>query len=208
MRISRKLAGIVSIVVGSAACADTTPARIDVPIDTVVVNSTVWAPLGVRVLDRRGRAIEHARVAYTGTPDSLFALSTNGAVRCLGDGTGVVEVRSAALSRRLPVRCELVDSFSPTGVVELTVGGPPVPLAFNAYDVHGRLMPRARLPVVVGDTSVVALRKGLIYGLKPGTTRVYAVSNARFGGYLVHVVPRAQERHARTVTGDTVGKNP
>lgn len=196
LRIAIRLALIAS----ASACTEAAPARIEGPADTIVVNSSEWTPIGIQVLDRRGVRIARPSVTYHAAPESLFRVSTAGAVGCMQDGTGAITIRAGTVDRRFPIRCELVHSFGPTAVVELIAGGSPAPLVLQAYDAHGQPMARARLQLRISDTTVIALRDGMIHGLKPGAAGISAWSRGQSGGAAVWVKPRPLPRDSTTGT--------
>lgn len=86
--------------VGCAACRGSEPARIAVPSDTAVINSTEWTPIGVRVLDVRGRAFT-GDVAYTSLNPHMLQTAPNGAVNCWEDGLGAISVAAGAVRARV-----------------------------------------------------------------------------------------------------------
>jgi len=187
--IDARIAIRLALLACAGACADATPARIDGPADTIVVNSSEWTPIGIQVLDRRGGRIARPTVTYHAAPESLFRVSTTGAVGCMHDGTGAITIRAGTVDRRFPIRCELVHSFGPMAIFELIAGGSPAPLVLQAYDARGKPMARARLQLRISDTTVIALRDGMIHGLRPGAAGISAWSRGKSGGAVVWVKP-------------------
>lgn len=166
----------------ASACADNVPARIQAPQDTVILNSTMWTPLDLRVLNQEGRVIERASVSYTHTSPPRLQVDRNGNVNCEEDGSYVIVVSAGAAAARLPIRCHLARRFGGPGIVCLVADGPPVPLGIEAYDGQSRLMQQPRLRLVVDDTTIIRLQDGMVYGLKAGVARVGTQSSGREGG--------------------------
>jgi hypothetical protein len=177
----RSVASMVGTLIASA-CADTLPARIQVPRDTLILNSTMWTPLDVRVLNREGAVIEHASVSYTHTAPPRLQVDRNGAVNCEEDGTYVIVVSAGTAAARLPIRCHLARRFGDSGIQSLIAGGQPVPFGLSAYDEQGHLIQHVRLPLIITDTTTIQLRDGMVYGLKPGRATIWTQSFGREGG--------------------------
>jgi len=206
--IDARIAIRLALLACAGACADAAPARIDGPADTIVVNSSEWTPIGIHVLDRRGVRIARPTVTYHAAPESLLRVSTAGAVGCMQDGTGAITIRAGTVDRRFPIRCELVHSFGPTAVLELIAGESPVPLVIQPYDAHGQPMARARLQLRISDTTVIALRDGMIHGLKAGTAGISAWSRGKAGGAVVWVKPPPRSDDSTTCTSRGTRSSP
>ena len=196
-----RVAGLGACVIACAGCADSVPARIVVPADTLVINSTLWTPTGIRVLNREGELIVHPHVSFSTAPDSLLEVSSGGAVNCYDDGVGTVAAVAGALRQHITIVCRLVHRFSPIGQAHLLAGGAPAPLAFSAYDAQGRVMRVVRLRLFVdglegSSADVIALRHGLVYGLRPGTAMITAMSWGKSGGEVFVVDSAPCERRA------------
>ncbi|HEX5970963.1 MAG TPA: hypothetical protein VFY85_03495 [Gemmatimonadaceae bacterium] len=176
---ARALPGLAIL---TSACGETPPARIEVPSDTVTVNSTLWTPVGIRVLDEHGKSLPDTLIHYAVEDTSLLSMSVPGLVNCHDDGTSAVTASAATVTARLVVRCRLVRRFGLPQFVELVAGGPAVPLEIVALDDSGNAMPDVRLQVTISDSTVIALRNGEVHGLKPGFARIEVGSSGRTGG--------------------------
>jgi hypothetical protein len=191
---------LLVVALGANACADNIPARIELPADTLILNSTMWAPLNVRVLNRKGGVIEHASVSYTNTAPPRLQVDRNGAVNCEEDGTYVIVVTAGRAVASLPIRCHLARRFDGSGIQSLIAGGPPVPFGLAAYDRQGHLIQHVRLPLIITDTTIIQLRDGMVYGLKPGSAMIWTQSLGHHGGmeFLVVAPPPIADSAGRS----------
>lgn len=182
---------LLTIVVLLGACTDSTPARIAVPGDTLVINTLQWTPFSKSVLNKAGREIRGALVTYRSVPDSLLEFARDGSVLCRGDGAGALTLTADTAHAELPVRCRIVRRFSRPNASKLIVGGPPVPLGIQAYDAEGSRLDPVRLRLVISDTAIIKLVNGLVYGLRPGASSIGAHSGLAHGVQIFFVDPAA-----------------
>ncbi|MGH7668943.1 MAG: hypothetical protein ACRENQ_05560 [Gemmatimonadaceae bacterium] len=178
---------VVASGVAITACADHTPARIAFRTDSLVVNTNQWTPLDMRVLDRGGRVVETPKVHLDVDPDTLLRIRSDGSISCRDDGVASVNATVATARGRMVVQCHLVRHFSPPVARGLIASGPPVPFVMTGYDRDGRPIEPLHVELVTRDTTVVRLRGGLVYGLKPGATDITAKSLAESGGMVFFV---------------------
>ncbi len=186
-------------------CANRAPARIALRADTLVVNTNQWTPLGITVLDARGRTVRQPPVRFALTPESLLALRGDGSISCNDDGRASVHVSVDSLRAAVAVVCHLARRFSAPVPVELVAGGPPVPFVMTGYDRDGKPIEPLRVELVTRDTTVVRLRGGLVYGLKPGATAIEAKSLGHSGGMVFWVrAPGTTDESSRRENSERV----
>ncbi|HEY7235566.1 MAG TPA: hypothetical protein VH539_15535 [Gemmatimonadaceae bacterium] len=128
-----------------------------------------------------------AHVTYTSLTPQLLAVAPNGTVNCQDDGVAVIEIAAVPAHARVPIRCLLVRRFGRPNMVRLIAGGPPVPLDIEAYDGRDNPMPSVRLQLTIDDTTIIALRNGLVYGLRAGAASIRVRSFHREGGQVFFV---------------------
>ena len=186
----------VSVVVlgFGVACAHPRATRVLVPADPLVVNTNQWTPLGVQVLDAGGHLVLARGMRMVAAPGALLDVRPNGSISCRDDGVATVVVTLDSLRASMTVRCHLVRRFGPPVVEALVAGGPPTPFVLVGYDRNGQVIQPLHIELVTGDTTVVRLRDGLVYGLKPGATGIGAKSLGHEGGMVLFV--RAPESPA------------
>ena len=74
-----------------------------------------------------------------------------------------------------------------------------MPFGLAAYDRDGHLIQGVRVPLIITDTSVIQLRDGMVYGLKPGSATIWTQSFGRQGGmgFVVTAPPRITDSPGR-----------
>jgi hypothetical protein len=171
-------------------------AGIHVPRDTAVVNSNEWTAVDIPIVNRHGAVIIPQHVVYKSMTPGILAVSTNGAVNCKEDGIGVITVLADTAQAQVPVHCRLVHYFGPPLIVGLVAGGPPTALSVAAYDADSALIPAVRLRLTIEDSTIIALRDGMVYGLRPGGTGVRVQSLGHVGGEVFFVAAPGDTRSA------------
>jgi hypothetical protein len=116
-------------------------------------------------------------------------------VNCQDDGIGLIVAHLDSLRATRPIRCHLARQFTGSYGVHLTAGGPPAPFTVTALDAQGRLIPEPQFRLILTDTTTIALRDGLVFGLRPGVAAIRIRSSGREGGHVYFVEP--------AVTGDS-----
>ncbi|HET9685496.1 MAG TPA: hypothetical protein VFP15_15430 [Gemmatimonadaceae bacterium] len=180
-------AALFACAITSAGCRETRPARIEVPSDTVTVNSTLFTPVGIRVLDEHGETLPDTLIHYAVADTSILGMGSHDLVNCHDDGTTVITATSGDISARVVIRCRVVRRFGAPQIVELVAGGPPASLDIVALDSVGNVMSPVRLQATISDSTVIALRNGEVYGLKPGYASIDVGSWGRTGGAMFFV---------------------
>lgn len=188
------------------ACTMSRPARIEVPRDTVTVNSTLYTPIGIHVLDEQGAALPDTLLHYAVADTAIVGMGTHDLVNCHVDGTTVVTARAGDLTADVVIRCRLVRRFGMPQFVELVAGGPPAPLDIVALDSDGNVMSNIRLQATISDSTVIALRNGSVYGLKPGYASVGVASWGREGGEMFIVKAPTDSADSATAVKSAPGR--
>ncbi len=156
------------------ACSDSAPARLVFATDTLVINTLVPTRTGVVALSTTGDTVVSPRLTYALPATRAMRLNADRTITCVDDGDGVVSVAAGAAHATLPVRCHLIRAFGFPEPIELVLGSASVPLLVDARDKEGEVIQRARMPLIIDDTSVVQLKNGRLVGLKVGRVWISA----------------------------------
>jgi hypothetical protein len=184
----RRRSGALIVALGLVACSREQTVRLDVPSDTLVINTTLWTAIPGRAVSSDG-SVANASVTYS-SDDTVLLATRGNAAACHDNGVTNIRLRTIRDEARIVVHCRLVRHFGPPQVVELIAGGPGVPLAITTYDADGNEMNGISLPVTVRDTSVIKLRNGMVYGIRPGATGITTGSSGKTGGGVFFVRAR------------------
>lgn len=176
-----------------SGCGSSTPARILVASDTAVINTSVWIPLGIRIVNDRGADVPHARFTIRSDNDRIVVGSGDN-INCRDDTDGTLTITAGSARRLIQVRCVLVHRFGPAVEQTLVAGGPPVPFVLAAYDRHGALIRQARLPVEVSNPAVAELKDGLVYPRAAGIATMHTESLGKWGGVIYDVAQEVRSR--------------
>ena len=170
------------------AHSNTVAERIDVPTDTVTINTTLIERLEARVVDQQGKPVARRHLTVVAQPDSIALPYDNGGIQCRYDGVATVSLTSGPLHASMTVRCRIAERV---GVDEfftcMKVGDRPIPYVLYAYDAQGNIMTHARLLIDISDTNVVRLDHGMIVPLHAGRANIDAHAGRRMAGKMIAV---------------------
>jgi hypothetical protein len=180
----------ILFVVSVTGCSDTTPARIALSGDTVIVNTTTVAPLDVHVVNRKGVVLPQIPVRYSMTdPDSTAVTQGNG-IQCRNDGVARVSLSAGRLASSVMVRCHIIEKIVAEGLVCTRLGDPPVRLSATAFDRDGNEISAPRMDIIT-DSSFVRIANGLIIPLRAGDGDIDYTNGRRRGVTLLRVLDTA-----------------
>ena len=180
----------ILLVAGVIGCSDKTPARIALPSDTVIVNTTMIGGLGAQVVNRDGVVLPRMPIRYsTTTPDSIAIVYENG-VQCRHDGVTRVMLSAGRLTSPAMVRCHIIEKLVAEGVVCTRLGDSPVPMSVAAFDHDGNAIPSPRI-YIKSDSTFVRVANGFITPLKAGDGDVDYTSGRRRAVTLLRVLDTA-----------------
>ena len=145
------IAAIAAIACLGASCHGNDIVRIEVASRHIVLYGHNPLALPVRLIDRAGNAMSLRDVKVRVSSDSAVRLLP-GALVCDRAGAADVEVQAGALKELFYVRCRPASVIRTSPFVEMTVGGSPRPLRFEAAFPSGDREVVRPLSVVVGDS--------------------------------------------------------
>jgi hypothetical protein len=170
-RAARGVAMTLLLFAGLVGCTDRPPARLTGTFgDTLLVNAPDPTRLSVRAEDADGRGARVRDAYWQAVGEVPFSLSADGTVHCTRAGDGTVDVSRGASHARLTVRCRPVAGLRPLMLARLTVGGPPVEVAFEAIGVDRAPISELAVRATVRDTTIASLHNGRLAPRRAGRT--------------------------------------
>jgi hypothetical protein len=189
----RFLRGAAVIIFGGGlpGCIDQTPVRIVFARDTLTINTRFPNAPGARAVNRAGDTLAERVLRYSAAPAAMVRVSESGRVSCLESGYGTLAVSAGAARAQTPVHCWLVHRIAMPMSISLQVGASPRRIEAEAFDDSSHVIPHAHLGITVNDTTIVALRDGMLAGIRVGRTMVSATAGDRYPtGSMVNVYQR------------------
>ena len=147
------------------------PARLDAERDTVIINGPRAVLLPVRLVDTAGVTMPIEAWSLDLRGDSAVHLKA-GKLVCRGRGDARVSITVGSLTTGIMVHCRPVAAFGFPPPLELALGGPPAPVRINALTDASDPETLLEFALRVADSSVIAIRDGLVYPVAVGRATV------------------------------------
>jgi hypothetical protein len=149
-------AAALPLLLAGLACADKTPARIEVsPLPALILNRS---PLPVKAtpVNKDGKPVSGPSLTYAVAPGDLLEASLSGSIRCLKTGDGKLVVTGGGISSEVPVKCRIPTLIELPESLRLTLGAKPSALHARALTEGGTPMPD--VPVVISSSAPNVVR--------------------------------------------------
>jgi uncharacterized protein YjdB len=165
------------------------------------------APVAAQVLDRNGRVMQGAVLAFSTDNPSVVAVGTDGVVRAVMPGTANVSAAygTSAATVKVTVTAANLAVTVLASAMTLAVGDV-APVAAQVLDANGRVVQGAVLTFSTDNASVAAVgTDGVVRAVTPGTATVSAAYGNRSATVAVTVVAnRRNDLQSLEVMADSV----
>lgn len=182
----------IALVAGAAlivaACADNTPARIELATPNVTLSDVTPFDAGARLVNRAGKPLGKPGLTYSASPATVATVGPDGAVTCHTSGSASVVVAGGGQSATFSVICRIAESIDAPRHVRLTLGRVPEVQAIVARDGDGNELPGAPIRATVSDPGVIGYANRTLTPLSVGTAEVGLASGKASARISVAVV--------------------
>ncbi|HEY4133367.1 MAG TPA: hypothetical protein VGM50_22300 [Gemmatimonadaceae bacterium] len=153
----------------------------------IVINYFSAVQLPIRALDARGRTVSKAAIRFEPFSESAIDIAAGGVATCHAKGDAMVHASINDVTSLVVVHCRPVSTIHATPTrFDFVQGDQPRPIHVEALDSRSVVVGDARGSVGIVDTSVAAVRHGLIAPQGPGATQLtVAVGDARASATVV-----------------------
>jgi hypothetical protein len=155
--------------------------------DNVLLNNTSAVKLPVRVLDRKGHALDPHRVRYTWIAGMTMDVSSDGVLQCKQRGDAVIRATLGDLTKNLAIRCRPVGEIRIPSWLDLIAGGAARELTFEGVGTDHEPVEQLRGVLRVGDSTVATLDGLNIRPVTVGQTAVNLVAGDKKAGIRIIV---------------------
>lgn len=138
----------------------------------VLINNLRPVILPVRVLDRRGHALDPHHVRYRWIAGTVMDVGPNGTFRCKDRADAVVRATVGNLSKDFTIRCRPVAGIRAPSWLDLVAGGEARQLPFEGVGLDGEPVSYLRGKIAVRDTSIANVTGLYVRPVAVGETTV------------------------------------
>ena len=167
---------VAVFLLAAAACADKTPARIEVSSPSITLFDRASVPVGARLVNGKGEQLAAPALSYSATPVSRLAVGADGSVSCRESGDGTIVVAGGGQSSSITVSCRIVATIRAPVSTRLILGRAPEPASFEALDDQGRRIDSARITYASSAPLIAKYANGALVPVGLGHASVTATA--------------------------------
>ena len=151
--------GLIALIGLGIACADRTPAGIEVNGPAMIIKKT-RIPVGAVVVNGSGKGLNDVGLSYTATPTEILKVEKDGSMLCRTTGDATIEISGGGLNTQHHVKCRIPTRILMPERDHLLLGEGPVLMAPRVMGEGGR--PLADMPVMLtsSDPSILKTEGG------------------------------------------------
>jgi hypothetical protein len=175
MRIITLTALVLALVLGVAACADKTPAKINIDEPQVVTNPNAFT-LHAAAVNAKGVAIEGAALSWSGGPADILEVAAGGNLRCAKTGDATLTISAGAVNQRVDVKCRIPVEIGMPPDVQVVLGASPATVHARAIGEGGKPLDEVAVQLTSSDPSIVEVDGDRVKGIAVGKTHLQATA--------------------------------